>query len=122
MTKPICMGAVVVGLLASHALGRPRSPAVVLLDNQQTLVGEVERTGEQYRVRREGGETVIPAARVLTVSPDLNAAYEFLRSNVAAGDADGHLRLARWCDAKGVRAQAARGGKEGARPRPNPGG
>lgn len=80
---------------------------VLLLDNKQVLTGEIERVGEQYRVRRDGGETFVPVRRAQFVCSDLSAAYEHLRGKVAANDVDARLRLARWCDANGLRREAA---------------
>jgi hypothetical protein len=91
----------------THALAAPPATGVLLLDNQRVLQGEVERRGEQYLIRRDGGETAVPAARVLAALPDLDAAYQFLRDKTDAKDADARLRLARWCDTNGMRTQAA---------------
>src|SRR5207248_2197200 len=84
----------------------PPAAGVLLLDNQRVLQGEVEKAGDQYRVRRDGGETLVPAGRVLAALPDLDAAYRFLRDKTDARDVGARLRLARWCDANGLRAQA----------------
>jgi hypothetical protein len=58
-------------------------------------------------VRREGGETWVPADRVVTVAADLPAVYRFLRDRANPNDAAARIRLARWCDANGLRAAAA---------------
>jgi hypothetical protein len=79
---------------------------VLLLDNQRVLEGEVVRVGDQYRVRRDGGETLLPVERVLAVCPDLNAAYRLLRDRIEPRDAAARLRLAQWCDANGLRPEA----------------
>jgi hypothetical protein len=105
MTKLIAIFAVV-ALFAGHASAAPRS-RVLLLDNQQILEGEIEQVGDQYRVRREGGETLVPAPRVVTVCDTVEAVYEFLRGKVDPTNAAAHFRLARWCDANGLRVQAA---------------
>jgi hypothetical protein len=91
----------------AYGLAGPPAAGVLLLDNQRILQGEVERRGDQYLVRRDGGETAVPAARVLAALPDLDAAYRFLREKTDANDVDARLRLARWCDMNGLRAQAA---------------
>jgi hypothetical protein len=89
------------------AVAGPPAPGVLLLDNQCVLLGEVERKDDRYLIRRDGGETAVPAARVLAALPDLDAAYRFLRENTDANNADARLRLAQWCDANGLRALAA---------------
>jgi hypothetical protein len=98
-----------VALLASRGLADPPAGAgqILLLDNRQVLEGVVERVGEQYRVRRDGGETFVPAGRALAVCPDRDAVYRFLRDRTDTSDAEARLSLARWCDANGLRAQAA---------------
>ena len=101
-------GALACLLLAGQAaLADPMASRVLLLDNQQVLTGEIERVGEQYRVRRDGGETFVPVTRAQFVCSDLSAAYEHLRGKVAANDVDARLRLARWCDVNGLRREAA---------------
>jgi hypothetical protein len=89
------------------AVAAPPTAAVLLLDNQCIIQGEIERGENQYRIRRDGGETLIPVARVVAALPDLDAAYRFLREKTDAKDADAHMRLAKWCDANGLRVQAA---------------
>src|SRR5438067_639104 len=34
---------------------------VIILDNERTLEGEIEREGDQYHIRRGGAETWLPA-------------------------------------------------------------
>ncbi len=82
------------------------SGRVLLLNNQRVLEGEVERVGEQYRVRRAGGETFVPAGVVLAVCEDLDGAYRFLLNRTDTRDPDARMQLARWCDANGLRQQA----------------
>src|SRR5262249_38838940 len=58
------------------------------------------------RVRRSVGETWLPAAQVQCLCANLEEAYQFLRSQTNLHDPDERLRLARWCQAHGLRAQA----------------
>ena len=44
---------------------RPAHGKVLVLENDQTLAGDIERAGDLYRVRRLIGETTVPADRVL---------------------------------------------------------
>jgi hypothetical protein len=100
------------GLLAAapgRAADPPRPAAtgkVLVLENENTLVGDVERLGEQYRVRRSLGETWVPAGRVLRLCADLEEAYAFVRGRANLNDPDERLHLARWCRANGLLAHA----------------
>ncbi len=49
----------------------PATGHVLLLDNEGTLEGDVERVGEQYRVRRPHGETWVPAEKALGLCASL---------------------------------------------------
>jgi hypothetical protein len=84
----------------------PTHGHVLVLDNEQTLVGEVERDGDRYRLRRGVGETLTPADRVLRLCADLEEAHVFLQSRANLNDPDERLRLAEWCRRNGLRAQA----------------
>lgn len=85
----------------------PRSNGKILvLDNERTIMGQIEREGDQYRVRRQVGETWVPAANVLYLCDSLDEAYAFLRSRANPHDADERLRLARWCHLHGLTKQA----------------
>jgi hypothetical protein len=79
---------------------------VLVLDNERTIIGRIEREGSQYRVRRQVGETWVPAKNVLCLCDSLEDAYAFLRSRANPRDADERLRLARWCHLHGLPQQA----------------
>jgi hypothetical protein len=96
----------------------PAAGKALLLDNWQVLEGTVEPVGGQYRVCRDGGETLVPARRVLAVCANLDAAYRFLRERTDPRDAEAKLKLAHWCDANSLRAQAAAEAKAAAELRP----
>jgi hypothetical protein len=84
----------------------PVKGKVLVLVNEGTLEGDVERLGTQYRVRRPVGETWIQGARVLRLCASLEDAYLFLRSRANLQDPDEHLRLAEWCRERGLREPA----------------
>jgi hypothetical protein len=89
------------------AAPRPATAGKVLvLENENPMEGEVERVGDQYRVRRVVGETWVPAASVLGVCGSLEEAYRFVRARANLRDPDERLRLARWCRANGLHDQA----------------
>lgn len=47
----------------------PSHGKVLVLENDQTLAGDIERAGDLYRVRRLIGETTVPAERILGFAP-----------------------------------------------------
>jgi hypothetical protein len=102
------------GLLAAAAgwvaLGAaepaPAAGKVLLLDNERVLEGDIERVGDQYRVRRAAGETLVPASKALCLGATLDDAYAFLRRRANLNDPDERLRLARWCHLYGLRDRA----------------
>ncbi len=84
----------------------PSRGRVLILKNEHTLEGDVERIGDRYRVRRAGGETWVPGNEALGVAASLRDAYAFLRARANGDDADERLRLANWCRLHGLREQA----------------
>jgi len=79
---------------------------VLILTNEHTMEGDIERIGARYRVRRLIGETWIPADRVLCLVASLPDAYAYLRARSNRDDADERLRLANWCRLNGLHEQA----------------
>jgi hypothetical protein len=116
------IGSIVAGgaLLAAAGLARAQAPAdgassaardvargkVLVLENERTLEGDIERVGTQYRVRRLVGETWVPAESVLALCPTLEDAYRYLRRRANLRDPDERLRMANWCRQHGLRDQA----------------
>jgi hypothetical protein len=84
----------------------PTTGKVLILDNERTVEGDVERVGTQYRVRRALGEVWFPGERVLRLCPNAVAAYEYLQRRANLNDGDERLRLAEWCRDHGLREQA----------------
>jgi hypothetical protein len=84
----------------------PTTGKVLVLDNERTLEGDIERVGEQYRVRRPVGELWVRAENTLRLCRTKEEAYTFLRSQANLRDPDEHLRLAHWCHQQGLRGQA----------------
>jgi hypothetical protein len=79
---------------------------ILVLENENLLEGDIERVGDQYRVRRTIGETWLEAERVLCLCNTREEAYLFVRSRANLRDADERLRLARWCRMNNLRDQA----------------
>lgn len=92
---------------------------VLILKNEFTIQGDIERVRDGYCIRRKGGETCIPAERVLTLVAALPDAYVYLRGRINLGDPDERLRLARWCRANGLQQQALAELKAAAQLRPD---
>jgi hypothetical protein len=82
------------------------SGKVLVLDNERTLEGDIERVGPQYRIRRPVGELWVRAEQALRLCQTREEAYAFLRARANLLDPDEHLRLARWCHLHGLRRQA----------------
>jgi hypothetical protein len=113
--KTIVSSLLLVGILARPGGGslRAAEPAkplekgkVLILKNERTMEGDIERVGDRYRVRRAAGETWVPADRTLRLAASLEDAYTYLRSRANLEDADERLRLAKWCRLSGLRSQA----------------
>jgi hypothetical protein len=83
--------------LPAAAPEAPTAGTFLVLRNGRTLEGDIERVGEQYRVRRDGGETWIAAQLVVRLFRDTEDAYQFLRARTNLDDAADRLRLAKWC-------------------------
>lgn len=79
---------------------------VLILRNEYTIEGEIERVGDRYCVRRKLGETWVPCERVLTLVASMPDAYIYLRGRINLDDPDERLRLARWCRSNGLLQQA----------------
>jgi hypothetical protein len=93
-------------LRASENAPAPTTGRVLVLDNERTLEGDIERVGEQYRVRRTVGEVWLQAENVLFLCNSLEEAYAFLRARANLRDPDEHVRLAHWCHRQGLNRQA----------------
>jgi hypothetical protein len=79
---------------------------VAVLEKDRILEGDIERIGDQYRIRRGSGETWLPAEKILHVCANLEEAHAYLRSQTNLDDPDERLRLARWCLLHNLRREA----------------
>ncbi len=109
----ICLAA---GLAAADE--KPASGRVLILENDRTLEGDIQRHGDQYCLRRTIGETWIPADQVVSLCPNHEEAYRFLRARANLADPDERLRLARWCQKHNLRERAAEEAGHAVRLRP----
>src|SRR5262249_56616653 len=97
---------VIGGSLRAAGPGNAETGKVLVLDNDRTLEGDIERVGDRYRVRRTVGVTWVPADRVAGLCASKEEALAFLRRRTNLNDPDDRLRLARWCHLQGLRDQA----------------
>jgi hypothetical protein len=79
---------------------------ILVLENERTLEGDIERIGDQYRIRRAIGETWVPGDRALYLCSKPEQAYQYLRGRSNLNDPDERLKLAQWCHNHGLPAQA----------------
>jgi hypothetical protein len=106
----------------ARAADRPpllRKGKVLILKNEYTMQGDIERIGDNYCVRRKQGENWVPAERVLALTASMEDAYANLHGRINLDDADERLRLARWCRTNGMMQQALTELRVAARLRPN---
>ena len=102
--------ACVVALLALEGAGvfaqPPERGKVAILDNDRIIEGDIERLGDQYRVRRAVGETWLAGDKVRRLCATMPDALAYVRSQANLNDPDERLRLARWCLAQSLRTEA----------------
>ncbi len=107
-------------VLQAAAQEPPRTTGrILVLSNEQTIEGVIERQGDQYRVRRTVGEVWVQQEQVLRLCQDHGEAYQFLRSRANLRDPDEHVRLSNWCQAHGLKKEAIDEAKTVVQMRPN---
>jgi hypothetical protein len=94
--------------LAPPVLAEPpaHNGRVLLLDNGRALEGEIHEENGSYSVRRATGEMRLTSDKVLALCATWEEAFAVMRGRANLRDPDEHLRLARWCQTYGLRAQA----------------
>jgi hypothetical protein len=104
----LCAAAVVAAARAGAAepTAAPTKGHVLLLANERTVEGDIERVGDQYCVRHASGETWVPGDKVLRLCADMEDAHRTLCTRANLNDPDERVRLARWCHVHGLSAQA----------------
>lgn len=83
--------------------GPPLKGHVLILDNDRTLEGEIEKVGDSYRLRRGDAITWIPGQNSAVLCPDLPSALKALRQRANLQDPDERMRLAQWCLARNLK-------------------
>jgi hypothetical protein len=79
---------------------------VLILNNERTLEGDIFCDGSRYIIRRPVGEITLPTHRAQKLCKDWDEAYAYIRSQANLRDPDERLRLARWCQQRGLNKQA----------------
>jgi len=93
--------------LTAQEGGAPRSAGhVLLLNSDRGLEGDIEKFGEQYRIRRGTSEVWLPMDKALRLCADWEDAYSYMKTRANLGDPEERLRLARWCQLNNLPKQA----------------
>jgi hypothetical protein len=93
--------------LAAQDVALSRSTGhILLLESDRALEGDIEKIGEQYRIRRGNSEVWLPAEKVLRLCADWEEAYAFMQRRCNLSDPDERLRLVRWCQLNNLQSQA----------------
>lgn len=95
------------GVAANMAVAQaPGNQGVAVLNDGRVYQGAVQEVPGGYRVHYPGGSSILPFNQISVTSATLVGAYEAFRNNIRTPNADAHLRLAEWCLANGLYAQA----------------
>jgi hypothetical protein len=110
INRPLVILAVLIAAgprLCAQELG-PVRPAgrVLLLPGDRGLEGDIEKVGDQYRVRRGSSEVWLPAEKALRLCSDWEDAFAFMKARANLGDPQERLRLAHWCQRNNLKALA----------------
>jgi hypothetical protein len=107
LIMPVVLAVAAGSPLAAQEARPPRSAGrVLLLQSDRGLEGDIEKFGDQYRVRRGSSEVWLPAEKALRLCADWEEALAYMKTRANLGDPDERLRLARWCQLNNLRAQA----------------
>ena len=79
---------------------------VLVLDNDRTLEGDIERVGDQFRLRRADATSWVPPQASAVLCADLKEAFLVLRQRANLRDPDERIRLSQWCTARGLKEDA----------------
>jgi hypothetical protein len=95
------------GLLLAAPPAEPRlTGRVLVLENERTLEGDIRREGEDYCIRRSGGEAWVSGRKVLCLCANWHEALAYLQRRANLADPDERVRLARWCQLHGLTREA----------------
>jgi hypothetical protein len=89
------------------------SGKVLLFEHGGIIEGDITREGDKFRVRHTSGSSVVQAKGIVGLFADKDAVLQYLKQKANLNDPKERVRLARWCQAQGMR-QAAVGEAEAA--------
>ncbi|WP_437228038.1 hypothetical protein SH661x_000688 [Planctomicrobium sp. SH661] len=102
----VCAHTLLGWLCGNAAAQGPGSTGVAVLNDGRVFQGTVQEVPGGYRIQYPGGSSILPFDQISVTSVNLVGAYEAFRENIKTPSADAHLRLAEWCLANGLYAQA----------------
>lgn len=70
---------------------------VLLIDYDRILEGDIERSGDRFRIHQGAGEMTIPATPTMLLLPNKDAAFQLLKSRAKLSDPIALVKLSRWC-------------------------
>jgi len=94
------------GWAQSNVQGMANAQGVAVLNDGRVFQGTVQEVPGGYRVMYPGGSSILPFDQISVTAVSLVGAYEAFRDSIQAPNADSHLKLAEWCLANGLYAQA----------------
>jgi hypothetical protein len=107
--RPMLRGAVLVAVMSlsvATAQPQPATGKVLLFDHGGIIEGDIIRDGEKFRVRHGSAVSIIQAKGIVGLFADKDAVLKHLEQKANLTDPKERVRLARWCQAQGMR-QAA---------------
>jgi hypothetical protein len=118
--KAIMRPLFICGMLLAIAAGPPQTGLrFLLLESRQLVEGEIEQVGDSFRVKRDGGETLIPVDRVMAICVDKAGAYRTLSEKSDPKNIEQRLKLAEWCHNNGLTKEAIVEARAAVELRPN---
>ena len=81
-------------------------PSVLLLFDGRLLQGTVKKTPDKYVLIQNGGEIPFSRSQVEEVFSSIAEVYRYKQAQIPPNDPDEHLKLARWCLAHNLPAEA----------------
>jgi hypothetical protein len=82
---------------AADAPPAAKTGKVLLIDYDRILEGDIERSGDRFRIHQGAGEMTIPATPTMLLLPDKDAAFQLLKSRAKLSDPVALVKLSRWC-------------------------
>lgn len=114
------MRRILAGIALALLAADPPAPArYLLLDTRQLIAGDIERVGNNFLVRRDGGETSIPANRVVFIGKDSAEIFRYLSERTDPKDANAQIKLAQWCQSNELTQEAITAARHAVELRPN---